>query len=122
MKERVQRNFEMMHRQTDLIPTEFEDKLWSDRVESPIQLCDTMLFLLGINLGLRAGDKYYNLRRDSPGKLSQLSFERDRCLVYKEDNVTKTNDGGFRNMKKKCKVYVHLPQFQCNKVSCEVGR
>ena len=67
--------------------------------EKPDQLCDTVLFLLGINLGLIAVKEHYALRHDSDSKPSQLSFERDcsgtRCLVYREDSVTKTNDGGW---------------------------
>ena len=64
-----------------------------------------MLFLQGINLALRAGDEHHDLRMDAPDKPSQLSFERDvasgkRCLVYCEDTVTKTNDGGLSNIKK----------------------
>ena len=35
------------------------------------------MFLLGINFALRAGDEHYYLRRHTPEKLSQLSFERD---------------------------------------------
>ena len=67
-----------------------------------------MLFLLGVNLALRAGDEHYLLRREMPNKASQLSFERDsrgiRCLVYREDTGTKTNDGGLKQMRKERKV------------------
>ena len=77
--------------------------------DTPEKLRDTVLFLLSINLALRAGDEHYDLRRDCPEHKSQLSFERDnesgkRCLVYCEDTVTKTNDGGLSNLKKECKV------------------
>ena len=68
----------------------------------PEILCDTVLFLVGINCGLRAGDEHHDLRRDAPGKPSQFSFQRsengDRCVVYTEDTVTKTNDGGLKHM------------------------
>ena len=72
------------------------------------------MFVLGINLALRAGNEHYNLRRHSPEKASQLTFERDtisgkRCLVYREDTVTKTNDGGLANMKKERKVVWIFP-------------
>ena len=72
-----------------------------------------MLFLLGINLALRAGDEHYHLRRDSNDKKSQLVFERnqvgDRCLVYYEDTCTKTNNGGLKHMHKECKIVWIFP-------------
>ena len=76
--------------------------------DTPDKLRSTVLFLLGINLALRAGDEHYYLRRDVPGKSLQLSFERNekgvRCLVYREDNVTKTFDGGLKDLKKERKI------------------
>ena len=71
-----------------------------------------LLFLVGINCGLRAGDEHHDLRRDAPGKPSQFSFQRsengDRCVVYTEDTVTNTNDGGLKHMRKDHKVvWVH---------------
>ena len=84
---------------------------------NPTQLRETVLFLLGINLGLRAVDEHYDLRWDSNVKKSQLSFEHDskgiRCLVYCEDTVTKTNDGGLNNMKKDRKVVWVYPSSNC---------
>ena len=41
---------------------EFEEKLWSDNIlgeDSPDKLCSTVLYLLGVNCALRAGDKHY---------------------------------------------------------------
>ena len=111
MKERASRNIGMVRKQAEYIPFDYEDKMWKDGVlgeEFPNQLRDTVLFLLGINLVLRTGDEHYNLRRDTIDKPSQLSFERNsegvRCLVYREDCVTKTNDGGLNNLKKQRKV------------------
>ena len=36
--------------------------------EGPNQLHDTVLFLLGMNLALRAGDEHYDLRRPCDSK------------------------------------------------------
>ena len=115
MKDRAQRNIGLVRKQAEYIPIEYEEKLWNDNIlgeSNPQQLRDTVLFLLGINLGLRAVDEHYDLRRSSNEKPSQLSFERDkfgtRCLVYREDCVTKTNDGGIKSLKKERKVvWVH---------------
>ena len=64
--------------------------------------------MLGINLYLRAIEDHYNLRRDTPNEKSQISFERSEsgveCLVYREDSVTKTHDGGLNDMRKERKI------------------
>ena len=53
------------------------------------------------------------MRRDGPTKLSQFSFQRntkgEQCVVYKEDHITKTNDGGLNSLKKECKVVMVHP-------------
>ena len=76
--------------------------------DSPDKLRSTVLFLLDINLGLRAGDKHYYLCRHSPYLESQLTFKMNdqgvRCLVYQEDTVTKTHDGGLNSMRKDRKI------------------
>ena len=55
--------------------------------------------MIGINLFLRAVDEHYNLHRNMPGKDSQLSVQYndfgDKCIVYNEDNVTKTYGAGL---------------------------
>ena len=72
------------------------------------------------NCGLRAGDEHYDLRRDGPSKMSQFTFRCNsqgaRCLVYQEDCITKTNDGGLNSMKKERKiVWIHPSEnvMQC---------
>ena len=123
MKERAQRNIGMIRKQAQLITFEHEDYLWSQGLlgeDTPDKLRETVLFLLGINLALRAGDEHYDLRRNSAEKASQLSFERDqnsgkRCLVYHEDTVTKTNDGGLSNLKKERKVVWVFPSSNVNR-------
>ena len=52
--------------------------MWKNNIlgeETPEKLRETVLFLLGINLGLCAGDEHYALRRGTKDKPSQLSFE-----------------------------------------------
>ena len=111
MKERAGQNIGMVKRQASMISHELECKLWDNGTlgeANPDQLRSTVLFLLGMNLGLRAGDEHYALHRDTKEKPSQLSFCRNdkgvRCLVNHEDHVTKTNDGGLKHMRKECKV------------------
>ena len=115
MKEHAQENVGMVKKQAGVVNYEVEDLLWKQNVlgeETPDQLQNTVLFLIGINCGLRAGDEHYDLHRDSPNKPSQLTFKRNedgvRCLVYSEDTITKTNDGGIDSLKKDRKVrWIH---------------
>ena len=111
MKERAALNIGMVRRQANVISLEFESKLWEQGVlgeQNPDQLRDTVLFLLGINVGLRAGDEHYSLRRNSENRESQLTFKVNskgvKCLVYTEDTVTKANDGGLKHMRNDRKI------------------
>ena len=112
----------MVPKQASYIPIDFERKLSERKVlgeDSPEILRETVLFLLGINLGLRAVDEHYALHHHSSDKPSQLTFERaengKRCLVYREDFITKTNDGGLKNFKKERKVVWVFPNQDVTK-------
>ena len=126
MKDRAIRNIGMVKRQAEFISLDYEEELWKSGTlgeDTPDKLRDTVLFILGINLALRAGDEHHDLRRNSPDKSSQLSFERDqesgkRCLVHREDTVMKTNDGGLSNLKKDRKIVWIFPSK--NIVRCPV--
>ena len=80
--------------------------------DTPDRLQDTVLFLIGINYGLRAGDEHYDLRCTTPEKESQFSFQKNlkgqSCIVYTEDTITKTSDGGLASMRKdRKKVWIY---------------
>ena len=81
MKDRALRNIGIVKKQASVIPMNFENVLWECGIlgeDSPDKLQDTVLFLIGINCGLHAGDEYQALRRHSPLKESQLR----RCHGY----------------------------------------
>ena len=106
MKDSAKQNIGMNPRQAQLIPLNFKDSLWEKGIlgeHEPDILCNTVLFLISINCSLRAGDEHHNLRRSSANKPSQFSFERNekgvQCLVYREDTVTKANDGRLAHMR-----------------------
>ena len=66
MKERALQNIGMVKKQAQLIPLSFEQTMWDKGVlgeHEPEILRDTVLFLVGINCGLRAGDEHHDLRR-----------------------------------------------------------
>ena len=99
--------------------------MWEHNIlgdSNPDQLRDTVLFLLGIHVGLCTGDEHYNLHRDTESVPSQLLFKRNnkgvRCLVYTEDSTTKANDGGINSMRKEHKIVWVYPSS--NKVCCPV--
>ena len=109
-----------------MITFAFEQKLWDLGIlgeDTPDKLRDTCLFLLGVNCLLRAVDEHYHLRRDMPNKASQLSFRMndfgEKCLVYQEDTVTKTHDGGLSDMRRDRKVVWVFPNTQ-NVTKCPV--
>ena len=140
MQERSARMIGTVRKQAQVISLEYENRLWDTNIlgeDTPDKLRDTVLYLLGVNCALRAGDEHYNLRRPSNLWKSQLSFENNefgiRCLVYHEDTVTKTNKGGLHDMKKERKIvwvkpnsnwqrcpvrivekYLRLLPFECN--------
>ena len=115
MKERAQNNIRTVKRQANVITYEYENMLWDKNIlgeQNPDQLRQTVMFLIGINCGLRAGDEHHYLCQDGVDKSSQFSFQWNdkgiRCLVYAEDTVTKTNDGGLSSLKKQRKVrWIH---------------
>ena len=115
MKERASRNIGTSVKQAKYISLNFEEELWKKGLlgeDSPDKLRGTVLFLIGMNMGLRAGDEHHALRRNTPDTESQIQFKCDskgvRCVVYKEDSVTKCNDGGIKHMRKQRKiVWVH---------------
>ena len=115
----------MVKKQAMVIMYEYENELWDKGLlgeNDPDTLRNTVLFLIGINCILCAGDEHYYLRCEMPNKPSQLQFKRnskgEKCLVYTEDMVTKTNDGGLANMKNEHKIVWVYPSS--NKARCPV--
>ena len=122
MKDRASRNICTVKHQAQLLSYDLENSLWEKGIlgeDSPDKLRSTVLFLVGINCGLRAGDEHYALCRDSPDLASQLSFQRNsegmRCLIYQGDSVTKTNDGGLAHMHKDRKTVWVYPSENVNR-------
>ena len=101
----------MIHKRAEVISMEHEMHMWQTNVlgeDTPDKLHNTVLYLIGVNCALRAGNEHYALRRPGGCIGSQFSFEENgngvRYLVYREDFITKTNRGGLKDMKKECKV------------------
>ena len=105
MQERTVQNIGVVKRQAGIISYEHEESLWQKGVlgeDTPDRLRNTVLFLLGINVCLRAIEEHYYLHHDTEVSNSQLSFVNNPkgigCILYEEDSVTKTHDGGLHDM------------------------
>ncbi len=94
-----------------------EELMWQKGIlgeDSPVKLRNTVLYLLGLTCALRGGAEHCALR--CPGFDSQLSVQfntgtGNKVLVYKEDDRSKTNQGGLSGCRHipKC---VHVPQSE----------
>ncbi len=103
------------------ITLEDEETLWGMHIlgeESPDQLRDTVLFLVGLTFALRGGKEHRALR--APGFEPQIVMKKNekgvRYLEYREDFHSKTNQGGIGDRKHQPKVvraYGHSNQ-DCN--------
>ena len=106
MKERALMNLGMVSRRADLITYEMEQTLWEKGLlgdDTPQKLRTTCYFYLGLRFCLRSVQDHYGLRRGTPTQASQLTFKTcqgKRVLVYVEDAVTKTHDGGIKDRKR----------------------
>ena len=64
MQERSAQNLGMVKKQAQIISLEFENTLWEKGIlgeDTPDKLRSTILYILGVNCGLRAGDEHYAL-------------------------------------------------------------
>ena len=123
MREQTAQNIGVVKKQAGLITFEHEECLWEKGVlgeDTPDKLRNTVLFLLGINAHLHAVEEHYYLRRDTPQEKGQLSFVMNpkgvKCVVYQEDTITKTHDGGLKDMKNDRKtVWIYPNLGNCNR-------
>ncbi len=97
-----------------VISDDLEEKMWREGVlgeDQPKQLCDTVLYLLGVNLALRGGEEHKRLRR--PGFNPQITVQKDvhgqKMLVYRADPVSKSNQSGIDSRKDDSKVVSVYP-------------
>ncbi len=87
----------------EAIPVESEEEMWKNGIlgeENPIQLCHTVMYLLGLGFALRGGDEHQNLC--APGFNPQIIVQKGKghkFLLYQEDRKSKTNQGGIFHRK-----------------------
>ena len=92
--------------------TMFEKEILGE--ESPEQLLNTVIYMIGMHCALRGGMEHNKLR--CPGCGSQLTFQCDNRgmeqLVYREDPLQKTNQGGLECNGTRKVVYVYGAEDQ----------
>ena len=122
MQEQTAINVGVVKNQAVVISYETENTLWERGIlwdDSPEKLRNTFLLLLGVNIYLRAVEEHYQMRHATLTEASQLNFELNdkgvRCLVYREDSVTKTHNGGLGDMRRDRKVVCVYPSSDQNK-------
>ncbi len=104
MKKRVETG-NSDRKSADPISFEDEESLWAAGIlgeERPVQLRETVLYLLGLGFALHGGEEHRRLR--APGFDSQLSVHTHavsgkRYILYQEDTKSKTNQGSIKGQK-----------------------
>ena len=101
-----------VHKSSDIITLDHEDTLFEKKIlgeSTPEQLLKTVIYMIGMHCALRSGAEHNDLRH--PGLNSQFSFESDvkgkERLVYKEDPLQKTNQGGLECKGSRKIVYIY---------------
>ena len=104
MKERCSQGIGTKVRQAEKLTQFHEEVFWSMGLlgsKDPSTLLNTVIFMLGKGLALRAGEEHRYLK--SPLFSSQLSFMHDEegsvFVRYKEEAGVKTNKGGLKHRK-----------------------
>ena len=101
-----------VRKSSEIITLAHEDILFRSGTlgeDTPLKLLRTVIYMIGMHCALRGGIEHNNLRR--PKCNSQIRVERDsrdvEHLVYKEDPLQKTNQGGLLNKNHNKEVFVY---------------
>ena len=110
MKERTAMGLGV-RKSASVISLDQENKMFDDGIlgeDNPTKLLETVIYMLGLHLALR-GVEHSCLRR--PGFDSQILIDRDdrgkKRLVYREDPLQKTNQGGLIGKRNNKIVYIY---------------
>ncbi len=106
MKERAAEGIGVKTEQAKFITEEQENYLWEHGFlgsTNAALLRDTLVYVLGIQFALRAGQEHGNARRENSQLSLQVDEFGDEYLQYYED-ISKTNNGGLAHLRFKRKV------------------
>ena len=97
---------------SEIISTNHEETLFTSGVlggDIPLKLLCTIIYMVGLHCALCGGTEHNKIQR--PGFDCQLNVEIDECgierLVYHEDPLQKTNQGGLLSKRNNKIVYVY---------------
>ena len=109
-----------VRKSSEIITPQIERKLLESGViglDDPQKLLNGVIYFLGIYLALRGVAEHNSLRR--PGCDPQIKITTDsrgvKCLVYREDPLTKTNQGGLNAHSKSAKIVYVYPTSDVNR-------
>ena len=109
-----------VRKSSEVIMLDHETQMFNQGIlgdSNPLQLLNTMVYMVGMHCALRGGLEHNKLRR--PGFNSHFSFEFDKCgverLVYHEDPLQKINQGGLvcKGSSKVVFVYGSSDKMRC---------
>ncbi|CAG2234520.1 unnamed protein product [Mytilus edulis] len=117
MKELSRNGIGLKTKKADVISADQETYMWSNNIlgtDTPKKLCDTLLYCIGLNFALRAGQEHRNLRVGTNSQISLKISPTDgrKYLEYTED-VSKTNCGGLEHRKIQSKVVRAYQNTDC---------
>ncbi|VDI26941.1 Hypothetical predicted protein [Mytilus galloprovincialis] len=103
MKELSRKGMGLNTKKSDVISTDQETYMWSNNIlgtDTPKKTYDTLLYCIGLNFALRAGQEHRNVRVGTNSQISVKISPADgrQYLEYTED-VSKTNCGGLEHRK-----------------------
>ena len=111
MKERTAQGLGLRS-SSEIISLNQEDVLFNSGAlgdKEPLQLLHTVIYMMGLHLALPGGVEHNRLRR--PGFDPQVIVGNDargrECLIYTEDALNKTNQGGLKCKQRTKVVYVY---------------
>lgn len=102
-------------RKANAIPNDAEERLWSEGIlglSTPTKLQNALLWLVGLHFALRGGSELRDIEFEKQVRLGFIDGEE--CLEYKENRITKNNQGGLKTLRKDPKVVrtFHSPDHQ----------
>jgi hypothetical protein len=88
-------------RKAQYISLEYEKVLWSSGTlgsKSPVQLLNTVVYLIGLHFCLRGGEELRRMRHDNHSQIIEsVDAQGTACLIYNED-ISKTKQGGLKTI------------------------
>ena len=97
MKVNTAAGVSLTKKQAKPVPLSTETRLWERQYlgrDNPRKLTRTLIYLIGVNCGLRGGKELRNLKWGENAQLTLTRREGDDVLEYRED-ISKTYKGGL---------------------------